>query len=66
MHRLNSIWPMQLPEQGAWQAFKWDPLWTVGELKAREMSPAESAGSKGVWSRETSPEAKTLTVNGAF
>lgn len=68
MHRLNSIWPMQLPEQGVWLAFKWDPLWTLGELKAREINPAESAGRKGVWSCGTSPEAeaKTRCANGAF
>lgn len=68
VHRLNSIWPMHLPEQGVWHAFKWDPLWTVGELKAGKINPAESAGRKGVWSSETSPEAeaKTLSTNGAF
>lgn len=49
---------MQLPKQGFWLSFKWDPLWTVGELKAREINPAESAGGEGVWSRGTSPEAE--------
>lgn len=68
MHRLNSIWLIQLPKQGVWHMFKWDPLRTVGELKAREINPAESAGRKVVWNCETSPEAeaKTLSANGAF
>lgn len=57
-NRPNSIWLMQLPKQGFWLSFKWDPLWTVGELKAREINPAESAGGEGVWSRGTSPEAE--------
>lgn len=46
------------PEQGVWQAFQWDPLRTVGELKEREINPAGSAGGKAVWSCETSPEAE--------
>ena len=54
--RPDSIWLMQLPEQGIWLAFKWDPLWTVGELK--EINPAESAGGEGVRSCETSPAAE--------
>lgn len=58
MQRPNSIWLTLLPEQGFWLSFKWDPLWTVGELKAREINPAEFAGTEGVWSCDTSPEAE--------
>lgn len=58
MQRPNSIWLTLLPEQGSWLLFKQDPLWTVGELKAREINPAESAGTEGVWSCDTSPEAE--------
>lgn len=49
---------MELPEQGFWLSFKWDPLWTLGELEAREINAAEPAGGEGVWSSETSPEAE--------